>query len=199
MTRHVAFLRAINVAGHARVTMDALKKRFAAAGCEDVRTCLHSGNVLFILPDGRSTRVFERIRSGLRRDVGADLVVLFRTWRELEGIARDAPFREFEGDPDVKCYVAFLSARPARQPTLPLVSLKERLEAIALGGLEVFLVSRRKANGGYGFPNNFIEDELRVIATTRNWSTVKRILQVAARGTPERPLLPILPDDLRDE
>lgn len=42
---------------------------------------------------------------------------------------------------------------------------------------EVFIVSRRKKNGFYGFPNNFIEKELRVPATTRNWSTLTKIVE----------------------
>jgi hypothetical protein len=34
---------------------------------------------------------------------------------------------------------------------------RARLEAIGTRGEDVFLVSRRKPNGMYGFPNNFIE------------------------------------------
>jgi hypothetical protein len=48
--------------------------------------------------------------------------------------------------------------------------------------LEVFIVSRRKKNGFYGFPNNFIEKELGVSATTRNWSTLTRIVELARKG-----------------
>jgi len=44
--------------------------------------------------------------------------------------------------------------------------------------LDVFTVSRRKKDGFYGFPNNFIEQELGVVATSRNWSTVTRIAEL---------------------
>lgn len=53
--------------------------------------------------------------------------------------------------------------------------------------LEVFIVSRRKKNGFYGFPNNFIEKELGVSATSRNWSTVTKIVAFAHRGPEDRP------------
>ena len=43
--------------------------------------------------------------------------------------------------------------------------------------LEVFIVSRRKKNGFFGFPNNFIEKELGVSATSRNWSTLTKIVE----------------------
>lgn len=38
MTRHVAFLRAINVAGHASVRMRDVKDAFESAGCKRVTT-----------------------------------------------------------------------------------------------------------------------------------------------------------------
>jgi uncharacterized protein (DUF1697 family) len=40
-------------------------------------------------------------------------------------------------------------------------------------------VSRPKKNGFFGFPNNFIEERLGVSATTRNWSTVTKIANLA--------------------
>jgi uncharacterized protein (DUF1697 family) len=44
----------------------------------------------------------------------------------------------------------------------------------------VLLVSGRKPNGFYGFPNAFIETAFRVTATTRNWSTVTRLAKLLA-------------------
>jgi len=37
-------------------------------------------------------------------------------------------------------------------------------------------VSRPKRRGFFGFPNSFIEDQFGVSATTRNWSTVIKIV-----------------------
>ena len=78
--------------------------------------------------------------------------------------------------PATKLYVTFLSDAPVTKPRLPLTSDKEALEAFAMKDLDVFIVSGRKTNGFYGFPNNFIEKELGVSGTTRNWSTVTRIV-----------------------
>jgi uncharacterized protein (DUF1697 family) len=35
----------------------------------------------------------------------------------------------------------------------------------------------------YGFPNNFIEKEFGVPATSRNWSTVKKIVELSREKT----------------
>jgi len=46
--------------------------------------------------------------------------------------------------------------------------------------LEVFVVSRKK-EGRYGFPNNFIEKQFGVPATTRNRRTVTKIAEMSSR------------------
>ncbi len=177
MIEYVAFMRAINVAGHTRVKMNVLKETFASAGCQSVRTYIQSGNVIFESPEENTTAIFEKIRTKLRQPLGEEPVVFFRTVHEVERIVKGTPFRDFEAEPDTKLYVTFLSQKPPGQPQFPLLSSKEALEAIAMKNLEVFIVSRQKKKGFYGFPNNFIEKELRVSATTRNWSTLTKLVE----------------------
>ena len=184
MTTYLAFLRAINVAGHAIVRMTDLRDAFAAADCKKVRTFIQSGNVVFE-SEKAAAAVFESVRDSLRDLIGGEPEVFFRTMRDVERLVERAPFKRFEAEPKIKLYVAFLSRKPRLHPTLPLRLPKEALEAIAMGDREVFIVSRRKANGFYGFPNNFIEKELGVAATSRNWTTVTKIATFA-RSNPSR-------------
>ena len=46
-TTYVAFLRALNVAGHSKLKMDVLRQAFAAAGGRNVATYIQTGNVIF--------------------------------------------------------------------------------------------------------------------------------------------------------
>lgn len=174
MGTHVAFLRAINVAGHTSVRMSDLKRVFADSGCEEVKTFIQSGNVMFRAPCGDTAYLFELIRNNLRAFLGSETTVVFRSFRQLQGIVRAAPFNDMDADPDIKLYVAFLSGRPRSKPKLPIFSPKDALEAVDTRGPNVFIVSRKK-NGRYGFPNQFVEKIFRMQATTRNWSTVTRI------------------------
>ena len=144
MTKYVAFMRAINVAGHASVRMNDLKNAFAAAGCKGVRTYIQSGNVIFEGPEENTPAVFQRIRIKLRELLGDEPAVLFRTVREVERIVKGVPFKDVEAEPDTKLYVTFLSRKPQSKPRFPLLSSKEALEAIAMKNLEVLIVSRRK-------------------------------------------------------
>ena len=174
MTKYIAFLRAINVAGHARVKMTDLNRAFVSAGCKEVRTVIQSGNVLFEAADRETSAIIRKVHPRLRELLGSEATIMFRTLSEFETIVRAAPFEGIEPGPDMQLYVAFLSQMPDRKPGLPVLSPKEGLEAFKIKDREVFVVSRRKTNGMFGFPNNFIESEFEVPATTRNWSTVKK-------------------------
>src|SRR5689334_20597070 len=174
MSEYIAFVRAINVGGRAVVRMTDVRESFIAAGCERVRTFIQSGNVVFESSENDPSRLFQRIRTGLDELVGGQPGVSFRTTSEIERLVRATPFKEFESEPLIKLYVAFLEEKPSPKPRFPLHSPKEALEAFAMKNLDVFILSRRKPNGFYGFPNNFLEKELGVAATTRNWNTVTK-------------------------
>ena len=173
---YVAFVRAINVGGHASVRMTDLKDAFTAAGCKGVRTYIQSGNVIFESADARSPAVFRNVRKKLHGLAGDGSAVVFRSVRELERSVAKHPFADLTADPAVKLYVTFLSEKPRCTPAFPFASSKEALEAVAIRNLDVFVVSRRKKTNFYGFPNNFIEKELGVPATSRNWSTLTKII-----------------------
>jgi uncharacterized protein (DUF1697 family) len=182
---HVAFLRAINVGGQGLVKMADLQNAFTAAGCRNVRTCIASGNVLFDAPGGVAP-LRPRILKKVGALMGAQPVIVFRTLREIEAIVNAAPFGALADEPAVKLYVMFMAAKPPRKPAFPLSQPKERLEAIGMKKGDVLIVSRRKPNGWYGFPANWIERELGVPSTARSWSTVTKILAMGKKPVSAR-------------
>jgi uncharacterized protein (DUF1697 family) len=179
MGRHVAFLRAINVAGHPTLRMSAVAEAFVTAGCDNVRTVIQSGNVIFDAGKMKEAAAFPAVRKELARLMGLEPVIVFRPLRELCELVQEAPFAGEETRRDVMLYVAFLSRALQERPVFPIISAREGLEAVGMRKLDVFIRSSRKANGMYGFPNNFIEDALHITATTRNWSTVRKIAALA--------------------
>jgi uncharacterized protein (DUF1697 family) len=159
--------------------MKDLRAAFEAAGCSDVRSFIQSGNVVFQPPPGLALQqLTERLSAG----IGAPLSVLYRASSDLDEIAASHPFRPYLSDLTLKLYVVFLDSRPARQAGLPVIDEKEQLELIAVEGQEAYLVSRRKPNGMYGFPTIFLERELGVTATARNWSTVSKLIAFLQQG-----------------
>ena len=177
----MAFLRAVNVAGHASVKMSDVRTAFSKAGAANVATYIQSGNVIFESQANDVRRVVENAKRRLEARLGEAPVVMLRTMRRLGSLLEDSPFKRHEARSTVKYYVAFLAGKPERELSLPVVSDKEALELLKIDGDDAFLVSRQKKNGFFGFPNNFIESELGVAATSRNWSTVTKLVAKAQR------------------
>ena len=182
MTRQVAFLRAINVGGRAVVRMSAVQAAFQAAGCRNVTTYIQSGNVMFDAPASDEAALRRRVAGEMRTLLGSEPVVVSRSVRSLQLMVTKGPFGALASDPRLKLYVAFLSKAPTSKPGLPLRQVKEALEAIGMRGQDVFIVSRPKPNGFYGFPANWIEREFGVPATARNWTTVTKLVALARSG-----------------
>jgi uncharacterized protein (DUF1697 family) len=180
MARYVALLRAVNVAGHARLPAADLAKLFTAAGAADVSTFGHAGNVLFTTSRG-AAKLVARVREAIADGYGERPVIVLRTSSELFDLMTAQPFDGCGAAPADKLYVTFLARKPLRPPLLPLSSAPERLTAFEQRGREILVVSGPKANGFYGFPNAFVETAFGVAATTRNWSTVTRLAALLAR------------------
>src|SRR5512138_3344266 len=144
--RHVAFLRAINVAGHPTIRMMDLCRAFESAGCRNVRSVIQSGNVLFDADRGAET-LFARVKARVRALSGAEPVIVTRTMTELERVVRAAPFGALARDRALKLYVVFLAASPRHRPRLPQHDEKERLELVGISGRHAFVVSQRKPSG----------------------------------------------------
>ena len=66
MTRYVAFLRAINVAGQKLIKMDELARIFTAAGFKNARTYIQSGNVIFDATSANTVALRKKIERALQ-------------------------------------------------------------------------------------------------------------------------------------
>ena len=175
MTTYVGFLRGINVGGHKVIKMEDLRDMLASMGLLEVKTIIQSGNVSFTFDEANKEILRNRIEKGLREKLGYAVTMLLRTREEINYLLRSDPFGHVVADRKTKLYVSFLYRLPERQVRLPLINEKEGLEVIRMEGEEAFVISR-EVNGRYGFPNNFIEKELSVLATTRNWNTITRMI-----------------------
>jgi uncharacterized protein (DUF1697 family) len=185
MTTYVAFLRAVNVGGKGLLRMTDLVEACTAAGGRHVRTFQAAGNVIFEAPPTRAAAVARRLQRQVSALLGAEAGVTIRSVAELGAILRAAPFGALTADRALKLYVVFLFAPPRARVAFPFRNAKEALEAIGGRTREVFVVSRRKPRGlFYGFPNAFVEEAVGVPATSRNWSTVSRIVaKIDAAGS----------------
>ena len=182
MAEYIAFLRAINVGGSSIVRMADLCEAFADAGCRNVRSYIASGNILFESGVSNDVALVRKIRRAIADRVAMEPAIMLRTLKDLEALVARDPFRKLRHDRTAKFYVAFLAETPSTSVRFPLTHEKEALDVIGVRGREAFIVSSPKPNGFYGFPNNFLEQSLGAVGTTRNWSTVSKVVEFAHRG-----------------
>jgi uncharacterized protein (DUF1697 family) len=144
-----------------------------------VRTFIASGNVIFDRRRANPARVAKSIEQHLLQAFGHEITVVVRTMDELKKIVKLDPFKKVKTEKDVILFVVLLSSPPPRKPKQPFRSITENFDVIKVTDAAAFIVARRKKTGWFGFPNNFIEKEFGVPTTTRNWSTIVRLVNLA--------------------
>lgn len=170
----VAFLRGVNVGGHKKIAMAALKKAFESMGFRDARTVLASGNVVFEA-SGKDPHLDLTVARGLEKAFGFPVKVVLRTVRELRALVASEPFGSVLSDPDVRLYVTFLAPRKAAgaPPRLPAPAKGFRI--LRAGQGEVFSVVRLSPDAGTPDLMAFLERAFGREVTTRNWQTVTKL------------------------
>lgn len=180
MIKYVAFLRGINVGGKKLIKMDELRRVVeSTGGLKKVRTFIASGNVLFETSQTNRDALTKKIEKKLLAAFGHDVPVVLQTIDELKDLLKTGPFKKTKPGADAMLCVTLLAADPKAGPKLPFQSEKENLEVLAIKNRAAFILCRRKKNGSFAFPNNFFEKEFGVVATTRQWNTIVRVVDFA--------------------
>ena len=171
----IAFLRGINVGGHHKIPMPALRKAFEAMGFKNVRTVLASGNVVFE-PTGKKAEDLEgTIARGLAGAFGFPVPVLLRSMRELAALVAADPFKGLAPGTDTKFYVTFHPRDRPRASKARLPAPPQGVRIVSVRPGEV--CSAVALSGGAGTPElmAFLEKWLGRDVTTRNWQTVTKL------------------------
>jgi uncharacterized protein (DUF1697 family) len=175
MAVYVALLRGINVGRHRRVSMADVKEAFAAVGAENVTTYLQSGNV--ILDSSLSAaKLAPRLENELERRLGHDIAVLVRTRAELARLVEKNPFPEEKNGK--KLHVAFLESAPQRGRARSLDPERVAPDTFRVAGRAVYL-HYPKGYGRSKLTNDYLEKQLGVRSTMRNWTTVSALAERA--------------------
>jgi len=152
--------------------MPELRTAFEEAGFDDVRTHLQSGNVVLGKPVGVKT--VERLIS---ERFGLEIPVVVRSGADLARIVRRNPLRKVATDPK-RYQVTFLSAKLAAKLVRELEDVAAPDERVVVDGREVYAwhpqtIARSKLWA------KLAGKSLGVTATSRNWSTVEALLELA--------------------
>ena len=168
MTSYVALLRAVNVGGTGKLPMTELKAMCEAAGFDQVRTYIASGNVVFTC-NLSEDRVRAAIEAPLEAYAGKSVGVLVRTAAEMADTLARNPFADKPGNRTVALFVD----GPLPPDALDAArNVKD--EQMRLGKREIYIF----------YADGMADSRLVIPAakagTARNMNTVAKLAEMAA-------------------
>jgi uncharacterized protein (DUF1697 family) len=178
--KYIALLRGINIGSKNRIKMADLRTIFESMGYENVKTYLQSGNVIFDADSDNETKIADRIEKKINKTFGFSVNIIIRTESELKDIVNNNPFIEENRTEIDKFHVTFLKEKPDKETVLNLDLNNNENEKFEVIGREVYL----HLPNGYSrtkLTNNTFEKKLKTIATTRNWKTATKLLELSKK------------------
>jgi uncharacterized protein (DUF1697 family) len=172
-TRYIALLRGINVGGHARVPMAALRATCESIGCTGVATYIQSGNVVLASPLP-AVKLRTELEAAIAEQIGVSPVVVIRTGDQITDVIGGNPFPD--ADPG-HLHVAFLSEAPDEAQVAGLAGHGCEPEDLVARGADVYFYLPN-GMGRAALPEVFGR-RIKIPATFRNWRTVKKLAQMA--------------------
>jgi uncharacterized protein (DUF1697 family) len=178
MQTYITLLRGINVSGHHIIKMDALRSLFQLMGFENIRTYIQSGNIVY---KGKSIEIDQlnrQIAQEIEKVFGFSIHVQTFTNTQFQNILQGNPFIA-DGEKDTAfMHVMFVNQAPSNLKLDNIYSKQRHGEEIAIQNEAVYLYLP-KGSGDSKWSNTFLENQLKVQATTRNWKTCQQLLLLA--------------------
>ncbi|WP_369173256.1 DUF1697 domain-containing protein [Streptomyces sp. R28] len=177
-TTYAALLRGINVGGSRKVPMADLRTLMTGLGHDGVRTYLQSGQAVFAADHGDQESLAAELASAIEKRFGFAVDVIVRDHAYLKAVADNCPFPAAELEPK-QLHVTYFSAPVDAERFAEIDQAAHLPEEFRLGDRALYLyapnglgrsklgeiLSRPRLNKG-------------LIATSRNWNTVLKLVEM---------------------
>src|SRR5260370_35295442 len=97
MTVTISMLRGVNVGGHNKIKMEALRALYESLKLRDAQTYVQSGNVIFRSDEQDIARLTKRIEEGIERKFGFRPDGILRRAAEMREVVEGNPFASGRG------------------------------------------------------------------------------------------------------
>ena len=170
MNTIIILLRGINVSGKNKIPMKELSTLLEDLGYSDIKTYIQSGNI--VLKTGEDLKEVEKnIHIKIKEEYGYDVLVLVKRVKEIEEILQNNPYSNLA---EKQIYFTFLF----NKTEIKEIDVDAKEDEFTILKDIVYV----NAAGGYGktkLTNNFFEGKLKVSATTRNFKTTNKLIELA--------------------
>ncbi|MFK5958699.1 MAG: DUF1697 domain-containing protein [Lutibacter sp.] len=181
MKTYIALLRGINVSGHHKIKMIELRQLFNGLNFKNVSTYIQSGNVIFTSTKNNISKIENSIIEAVKIKFGYDVKVIVITKNELGIIFKSNPFLETSTIEITKLSVTFLKKIPNLE-NIP------QIEELVLNTKDDFKLIEKSiylylptGAAKTKLTNNLFERKLKIDATTRNWKTVTKLVELSSQ------------------
>ncbi|MFL9843414.1 DUF1697 domain-containing protein [Flavobacterium rhizosphaerae] len=179
MPKYLALFRAVNVSGHNIIKMEHLRKLMENNGFKNVATYIQSGNVVFETDETNKAKIAKNLEVLLYKEYGHDVFIFILDKADLEKVIDSNPYTTREPEPSgiKKFFVCFLAGDVSPQGIDQMNKFNRSDDVYkAIGNILYLKLSQSAADSK--LTNSFIEGKLKLKATTRNWNTTLKLLEM---------------------
>lgn len=176
MKTYIVLLRGINVGGHKKVPMAELRELLSKSGFENVKTYIQSGNVILQSKEKSTENIESIVRKSIIDHFGFEVPVIAKTRTELQVIFDTCPFSQEKKE---NSYFVLLSDIPKAEQVNTVEEITYENEEFDIINDCLYFHS----SIGYGnskFNMNLFEKKLNVSATSRNFKTMIKLLDLSS-------------------
>lgn len=176
MQTFIAILRGINVGKNRKVLMADLKILLSNFGLSNIRTYIQSGNVIFDCNSLNESDLANKLKQLISEKFGFTIPVIIRSAEEFQELYINNPF--LSNSEIEQLHLTFLAEEPQAAHLSKINALAFSPDEFSVIGQDVYI---KCAGGKYSdtkLSNSFFESKLKLSATTRNWKTVEKLVEL---------------------
>lgn len=175
MKTYVILLRGVTPTGKNRVPMAELRPALSAVGLLDVRTYIQSGNVI-AKSDLAQSAIQSLVHEVIARQIGTDITIVALTHEQIKRVMNNNPFPLNAAS---RTYFSLLASHPSPELLELMFRLDFSPDEVKVIDDTIYTLYKTKLSDSK-FHNNFFERKLKVPATTRNFNTMSRLLELSS-------------------
>lgn len=175
MGTYVVLLRGVMPYGRNKVPMATLRTILSEAGLENVQTYIQTGNVIAKSELNRA-EVEMLVHDAVRERIGAPVSAIARTAEQFKVTFEQNPFTDVDS---ARVYFSLLHEYPSRERREKFLLTDFSPDAVKLIDDTLYTLYNTKHSDSR-FTNNFFERQLKVTSTSRNFNTMKKLVELSS-------------------
>jgi len=179
MKTYIALLRGINVGGHNKIKMLELKQLFVDLSYFDIVTYIQSGNVIFSSKNLDTVEIEKSIIDAVEKQFTYSIKVLVLTKTQLNTIFNSNPFILKHNLDVSKLSITLLNNKPELGEVVQIqILIHSSNDAFEINNKSVYLYLP-DGSRNTKLTNNLFEKKLKSSATSRNWRTITKLVELS--------------------